>query len=69
MATDYSCYVGIDWATQSHQVCVIDGERQLLVERSVDHTGLALTQFVDWLGELTGNLRWSSNAGHNPLAA
>ena len=55
MTTDYSCYVGIDWATQAHQICVIDGERQLLAERLVDHTGLALTQFVDWLAELTGN--------------
>ena len=55
MSTDYSCYVGIDWATQAHQICVMDGERQLLAERCVDHDGLALTQFVDWLGELTGH--------------
>lgn len=55
MSGDYQFYVGIDWATQAHQVCVMDGKRQLLAERSVDHDGLALTQFVDWLGELTGN--------------
>jgi transposase len=55
MFGDYQFYVGIDWATQAHQVCVIDGERHLLAERTVDHDGLALTQFVDWLGVLTGN--------------
>ena len=55
MSGDYQFYVGIDWATQFHQVCVMDPERLLLAERSVDHTGSALCQFIDWLLALTGN--------------
>jgi len=37
----FGWYVGIDWATQAHQVTVLDAERRVLGERSVAHTGSA----------------------------
>lgn len=49
MDQDYRLFVGVDWATEAHQVCLIDPQRNVLEERSVEHTGTALTQFVDWL--------------------
>ena len=50
---DYAWWVGIDWATDAHQVCTIDRDCQVVDEREVEHAGLAIAQFVDWLSELT----------------
>ena len=47
----YQRYVGIDWATQSHRVCVITPDRKLVGERSVEHGGIAIGEFIDWLTE------------------
>ena len=47
-------FVGIDWATQAHQVWVLDGQGQRVAERSVVHAGSALAEFVDWLVDLAG---------------
>lgn len=53
MEQAYRRYVGIDWATKAHQVCVIDAGGQILEERSVEHAGLAIAQFVDWLTRIS----------------
>lgn len=50
----YGWSVGIDWATQAHQVCVLDGEGHRVAERSVLHAGSAIAEFVDWLVTLAG---------------
>ena len=50
----YGWFVGIDWATQAHQVCVLDGEGHRVAERSVTHAGGAIAEFVDWLVDLAG---------------
>src|SRR5262245_20971674 len=49
METKYRRYVGIDWATQSHQVCVIDGERRIVDERQVEHSGEGVDALAIWL--------------------
>jgi len=51
---DYRIYVGIDWATQAHQACVLDSARQILAERSFAHAGNAIAAFAQWLNELAG---------------
>jgi endonuclease III len=45
-------YVGIDWATEEHAVCVLDAEGNVVDERIVHHTGGALNDFIDWLTSL-----------------
>ncbi len=52
MGQDYWLYAGIDWATQAHQVCVVDGERRVVEERSVEHSGAALAELADRLTRL-----------------
>ena len=42
-------YVGIDWATESHEVCVLDQERRVIERRSVEHSGNGIAQLVDQL--------------------
>lgn len=45
----YDWFVGIDWGSQKHQVCMLDCNRQVVGERVVDHDGASLAQLVTWL--------------------
>lgn len=47
-------YVGIDWASEEHQVCLLDADGDVLGERVVAHSGDGLAELCSWLGELTG---------------
>ena len=51
----YEWFVGIDWGSQPHQVCVLDGDRRRVGERTVDHDGASLARLADWL--------WTVSAG------
>ena len=50
----YDWFVGIDWGSQHHQVCVLDCDRRLVGERVVAHTGASLAQLAAWLWSLSG---------------
>ena len=39
MAEEVEWFVGIDWASQSHQVCLVDARGECLGERAVAHGG------------------------------
>jgi transposase len=47
-------FVGIDWATEAHQVCVMNNRGEIINERSVQHSGSAVAEFIDWLLRLCG---------------
>jgi transposase len=49
----YEWFVGIDWGSQRHQVCVLDRDRRLVGERAVDHDGASLAQLMAWLWTLS----------------
>lgn len=49
---EFKHFVGIDWATEEHQVCVIDPRRKVLEERKVKHSGTAITELADILAKL-----------------
>jgi hypothetical protein len=38
----YHWFVGIDWGSKHHRVCVLDRNRQVVGERVVDHDGASL---------------------------
>src|SRR5437867_6945906 len=46
---EYQFFVGVDWGSATHVVCVLDRERRRIAERSVPHTGLALNDLADEL--------------------
>jgi transposase len=48
----YAWFVGIDWATQVHQVGIVDDQRGAVTERRVDHGGAAIGEFIGWLVDL-----------------
>ena len=54
MEVSFRLLVGIDWATEAHQICVIDCDRQVLRELSVKATGTGLSKLVEVLNELSG---------------
>jgi hypothetical protein len=49
----YEWFVGIDWGSQQHQVCVLDRDRRRVGERAVDHDGASLARLADWLWTLS----------------
>ena len=42
-------FVGVDWGSQTHQVCVLDAAGKVLEERSFQHGGAGLTEMAKWL--------------------
>ena len=48
----YRYFVGIDWATEAHQVCVLDSDRSVIKELVVEHSGTALAALVEVLAGL-----------------
>ena len=54
MELDYRLLVGIDWATEAHQVCVLDRQGRLLEQRRVEHRAEAIGAMINWLIGLAG---------------
>jgi len=48
-------FVGVDWATELHQVCVLDAQGAPLGVRQVKHRGDELAALCAWLLELAGH--------------
>jgi transposase len=48
----YDLWVGIDWATEAHDVTVLESGGQVRARRQVQHSGAGIGAFVDWLLEL-----------------
>ena len=42
-------FVGIDWGSETHQVCIIDSGGTVLGERAFRHGGAGLAEMADWL--------------------
>ena len=47
-------FVGVDWASQAHQVCVLDERGTCQGQRSFPHSGSGLVQMADWILQQTG---------------
>src|SRR6476619_1487369 len=54
MAEEIEWFVGIDWASQSHQVCLVDARGECLGERAVAHGGPGIEELCAWLIARTG---------------
>lgn len=53
MTEEVHWLVGIDWATQKHQVCLLDVSGRVVGEREFSHEGAALSELCTWLLEQT----------------
>src|ERR1700730_6414097 len=54
MAEEIEWIVGIDCASQSHQVCRVAARGECLGERAVAHGGAGIEELCDWLIARTG---------------
>jgi transposase len=54
VAEEVEWFVGIDWASESHQVCLVDARGECLGERAVPHGGAEIAELCDWLIARTG---------------
>jgi transposase len=53
MHSDFQYFAGIDWGSEKHRVCLMDGEGRTIDERWVSHSGSSLAELVDWLRQQT----------------
>mgnify|MGYP003387255531 FL=1 len=71
MIKDVKWYVGIDWATQSHCVCLLDAEGNQVGQRDFAHGGAGLAELCDWLLEKTqaapGQIAAAIETPHGPV--
>jgi transposase len=71
MADDVRWFVGIDWATQSHCVCLLDAEGRQVGQRGFAHGGAGLAELRDWLLEKTkaapGQIAVAIETTHGPV--
>ena len=42
-------FVGVDWASRTHQVCILDVSGEVRGERTFEHTGAGLAAMADWI--------------------
>jgi transposase len=54
MAEEVEWFVGIDWASENHQVCLVDARGKCVGERTVAHGGAGIEELCDWLIARTG---------------
>jgi transposase len=52
---DYQWFVGIDWGSQKHRICVMGRDGGVIEERWVDHSGSGLAELVDRLRRQTAD--------------
>ncbi len=54
MITELDFFVGIDLATDTHQVCVVDKTGKMIGELTFEHSGSGLHEFIRSLEKLSG---------------
>jgi transposase len=54
MSDNVRFYAGVDWATEAHQVCLIDAGGKVIDERAFAHGGVGLAEMCGWLETTSG---------------
>jgi hypothetical protein len=47
-------FLGIDWATDEHRICLLDAHGRRIAERNVKHSGSGIQEFLDWIVQRIG---------------
>ena len=50
----FAWFVGVDWSSEKHQVCIVDQQGTIAGERSFPHGGAGLAELGDWLLSIAG---------------
>ena len=51
MEQEFRFYVGVDWGTERHQACLIDPRGQVVCQRSIEHSGKEILEFLQFVEE------------------
>jgi transposase len=54
VAETFEWFVGVDWGSAAHQVCLLNAEGRISGTRLVEHTAAAVHEAVRWIGDRTG---------------
>ncbi len=61
----------MDWGSESHQVCILDREGQVLGEKAFSHSGEGFHQMMDWMRDTAGcdltEIATSIEVPHGPV--
>ncbi len=57
MEGHFCFYVGIDWATQNHEICLINADGKTIEQKKIEHSGSGIAQLIDWLDQICGGNR------------
>ena len=47
MEPQFVYFIGIDWASTSYEICVLDNHRSIVERRNIEHSGAAISQWVE----------------------
>ena len=47
-------FAGVDWGSERHQACLLDGQGSIAGEREFPHSGAGLAELCDWLLSIAG---------------
>jgi transposase len=56
VAETFEWFVGIDWGSDAHALCLVDAQGQVRGRRTVAHTAVAVHEAVQWISEQTGTV-------------
>src|SRR5918998_4701856 len=48
-------FAGVDWGSEQHQACILDGLGAIVGERAFAHSGAGLAALCDWLVSMAGD--------------
>jgi transposase len=49
LSNDFQWFLGIDWGSEKHRVCLMDRDGKILEQKWIEHSGGALADLADWL--------------------
>ena len=71
MSTDVRFFGGVDWASETHQVCLVAADGKIIGERAFAHGGVGLAEMCDWLvttsGEESPTVAVAIEVPHGPV--
>ena len=56
MSNEFQWFLGIDWGSEKHRLCLMECGGKILEQKWVEHSGSALAELVDWLRRLTSGV-------------
>lgn len=54
MVRQHACFAGVDWASETHHVCVVSEGGAKREERTFRHGGAGLAELAEWIAARGG---------------